>query len=369
VASITKVATGWRARYRTPAGESRSKTFGRKSDAERYLAGVEHGKLSGEFADPMLGRRTFGDWWRTWSSTRVDLRASTQARDESYYRNHIGPVFADVPLGKVDRAMLRGWVAELSASNLAPATVVKAAQLVSKALGAAADERLIARNPAERLPLPRVEVEEMRFLDPDEVATLAESIDTRYRLWVLTAAYAGLRFGELAGLRVGRVDPLHRRLEVAEILVEVSGHQSFGPPKTRAGRRSVPIPAALSDELAAAVAGLGPADLVFTAPDGGALRASLFRRRFWAPAIKRAGVAPLRPHDLRHTCVALWIAAGANPKEIATWAGHSSVATVLDRYGHLLPGQEDRVTAVLDTMWSSARPGGAQVLELTEVSL
>ena len=62
----------------------------------------------------------------------------------------------------------------------------------------------------------------------------------------------------------------------------------------------------------------------------------------------------LRIHDLRHTAVTFWIAAGASPKEVATWAGHSSVATVLDRYGHLLPGQEDRVTDVLGAMFSTA---------------
>ncbi|MCB1272232.1 MAG: hypothetical protein KDB31_12465, partial [Microthrixaceae bacterium] len=59
-------------------------------------------------------------------------------------------------------------------------------------------------------------------------------------------------------------------------------------------------------------------------------------------------------HDLRHTAVALWIAAGASPKEVAVRAGHSSVATVLDRYGHLLPGTEDAVNDALDAMAQAA---------------
>ena len=127
----------------------------------------------------------------------------------------------------------------------------------------------------------------------------------------------------------------------------------------------VPIPRAIADELTSWTAGLEPGDLVFPAPQGGLLRASQFRRRIWRPAIEVAGVAPLRPHDLRHTAVAFWIAAGASPKEIATWAGHTSVVTVLDRYGHLLPGQEDRVTDALDVMFSEAQPATtATVLEL-----
>jgi len=232
--------------------------------------------------------------------------------------------------------------------------VTKAAQLVSKALGAAADERLITRNPAAGLPLPRVEVEEMRFLAPAEVAALVEAIDPRYRTWALTAAYSGLRFGELAGLRRSRLDLLRRRIEVFEIVVEVRGHHYFGPPKTRAGRRSVPIPAFLADELALTAGALDPGALVFPAPEGGPLRASSWRRRVWQPAIQSAGVAPLRPHDLRHTAVTLWIAAGASPKEIAVWAGHSSVSSVLDRYGHLLPGQEARVVDALEVMFRAA---------------
>lgn len=96
--------------------------------------------------------------------------------------------------------------------------------------------------------------------------------------------------------------------------------------------------------------GLTADALVFPAPEGGYLRASLFRRRVWHKATKAAGVAPLRPHDLRHTAVALWIAAKASPKEVAARAGHASVVTVLDRYGHLLPGSEDQVNDALEAM-------------------
>jgi integrase len=66
--------------------------------------------------------------------------------------------------------------------------------------------------------------------------------------------------------------------------------------------------------------------------------------------VEAVGLAPLRIHDLRHSAVAFWIEAGASPKEVAARAGHSSVVTVLDRYGHLLPGSEDRVNDALDAM-------------------
>lgn len=352
------------ARFRTPTGVSRQQWFDRKVDAEQFLISIEAAKQTGDFADPRLGRKLFGTWWKAWTGTRVDLRPSTIARDDSYYRNHIETTFGDVALGRIDRTMLREWVAGLTASGLAPATVAKAAQLVSKALAAAVDERLIARNPAERLPLPRIESHEMKFCTPAEVVTLADTIDDRFRVFVLTAAYSGLRLGELAGLRRGRVDFLRRRIDVAEIITEVRGELFEGPPKTRAGRRSVPIPEAIADELTTWCAGMEPGDLVFPAAHGGPLRAGLFRRRYWTPACVSAGLGEvtdghysgLRIHDLRHTAVTLWIAAGADPKQVATWAGHSSVVTVLDRYGHLLPGHEDKVVDALETMFRAAQP-------------
>ena len=81
---------------------------------------------------------------------------------------------------------------------------------------------------------------------------------------------------------------------------------------------------------------LGSADAhVFTSDKGGVLRPSNFQVKVWLPTVRAAGLAPLRPHDLRHTAVALWIAAGANPKEVSVRAGHTSVSFTLDRYGHL----------------------------------
>jgi integrase len=89
---------------------------------------------------------------------------------------------------------------------------------------------------------------------------------------------------------------------------------------------------------------------VFTAPEGGALRRGLFRTRYWLPAVEATGLAGLRFHDLRHTFVALWIAAGANAKEVSVRAGHSSVAFTLDRYGHLYENADEAVSERLDQL-------------------
>jgi integrase len=177
------------------------------------------------------------------------------------------------------------------------------------------------------------------------------------RALVLVGAYGGLRIGELAGLRRNRVDLLHGTVQV----VEVRGVLHIGPPKTRASRRTVGLPRFVVEELAVHLAAPGdPEALVFTAPQGGPLRVTGFRSRVWRPATRAAGPDGLRIHDLRHTAVALWIAAGANPKEVAARAGHASVSFTLDRYGHLYPEAD---TALRDRLDALGLWGGGEGIE------
>jgi hypothetical protein len=96
--------------------------------------------------------------------------------------------------------------------------------------------------------------------------------------------------------------------------------------------------------------------LVFTSTTGGPLYRGTFWPSVWKPAVRKAGLDGLRIHDLRHTYVSLMVAAGANPKEVSTWAGHSSVSFTLDRYGHLYDEHGDDVADRLDVMLSQGRP-------------
>jgi integrase len=263
---------------------------------------------------------------------------------------HVLPRFGEMRLAAITQREVRAWVAELADSGLEPASVHKAYQVLSKLLRAAVDAELLAATPCRRVSLPKIERQEMRFLDPVEVTELAGVIDQRYRALVLVGAYGGLRPGELAGLRCRRVDLEHAAVEVAEIVVEVEGKLEIGPPKTRASRRWVSLPDAVVEELAKHLANAqqDPNAWVFPAPRGGPLRATAFRNRVWHPATAKAGLSGLRVHDLRHTAVALWIAAGANPKQVSVRAGHTSVAFALDRYGHLFPDADTQLRKQLD---------------------
>jgi integrase len=206
----------------------------------------------------------------------------------------------------------------------------------------ALEDGLIPANPASRVKTPNTERRAIRILSVEEVEALADVFDPRYRVLVLLGAYAGLRFGEASALRTPHLHLLERRIEISEGASEVNGRLYVGPLKTKESRRVVTIPAFLADELSTLASpkrtDTARSDLVFPAPEGGPLRRTTFGRRFWAPAVKRAGMFPAPPfHDLRHTAVALAIAEGAHPKAIQARLGHASITTTLNTYGHLFP--------------------------------
>ncbi len=349
---------GWEARYRDPSGRERGRTFPRKVDADRFLATVRSDVDRGSWRDPALGRIRFEDWASEFMAGALHLRVSTRSLYEMLLTRYVLPEFGPTPLTAVRQADVRNWVGRLSASGLAPGTVIATYRVLSRIFRAAVESDMISRSPCTGVELPRSSSEEMHFLDPAEVERLADAINPRYRALVSTAAYTGLRWGELAGLRMKHLDLLHRRIFVLEILTEVDGAHSFGAPKTAASKRAVRFPAALADQFTAHLKAYGPSSpdgLVFTAAGGALLRRSNFRRSAWGPALKAAGLDPgVRVHDLRHTCAALLIAQGAHPKAIQARLGHSTIRVTLDRYGHLFPGLDDSLMDGLDQMMRGA---------------
>jgi integrase len=211
----------------------------------------------------------------------------------------------------------------------------------------------------------------MHFLTAEQVRALAGALG-EFSTLVYAAAYTGLRWGELAGLRIGRLHMLRGELEVAEQLTEVAGHLSFKAPKAKSGR-IVGMPAFLVDMLARHLEGRAdPSPLVFVGRDGAPLRRSNFAKRFWKPAVARAGLPPtLRFHDLRHTCVAFLIDLGMQQYDVMRHLGHASIKTTIDVYGHRFPNRDGALRAGLHETYkrslaASPRPGqGADVVEFS----
>jgi integrase len=346
----------YRARFRGPDGREGSKTFRRRIDAERFLVSVESAKLKGEWIDPAAGKVSLRDFAEEWMSTVAHLRPSTRNRYGSLLRVHILPALGYLSLAGIRPLDIQAFVSGVLDSGVSATTAHHAYRLLSEVLKAAQLDGRIGRNPAAGVSPPARRCQEQRYLTAEEVWALAEAVDVRYRALILTGVYGALRWGELAGLRVTRLRLLERRIDIVETLVEVGSSLAFGPPKT--GRRTVSIPGPLVDELARHLTQHRPGEdgLVFPSPAGTPLRHANFYRREWRPALERAGLDPgLRIHDLRHTSVALAIAARAHPKEIQELCGHASIGTTLNVYGHLFEGLQDRLAERLGDTFRASR--------------
>ncbi len=364
----------WQVRYRDPTGRQRTKSFGRKADAEKWAVLIEAGKLQGEWIDPHLGKTTVREWSERWFATTVHLKPKTRAGYESLLRLKVLPAFGDVPLNRIQPVDVRQWVAGLTTGGLSASRVRQAHQLLRALLSSAVNNGYIGRNPCDGTPLPRVQPKEKRFLDAEQVARLAEAVDPRYEAMIPTLAYGGLRWAEAVGLRRHRCQLLRSRLEIVESLSEVGGELHCVSPKS-GKTREVVLPGFVRDKLAAHIAAHTPEreGLVFTSPLGKPLRHSNFRQTVWLPATKAAGLEGLTPHDLRHTCASLLVSVGAHPRAVMAQLGHATIAVTMNVYAHLFPSDQDELAARLDArhqnlarshvdrMWTG---GGQEPIEL-----
>jgi integrase len=354
---IRKQKSGtFEASYRDPIGRVRSKTFRTKTEARTFLSQVENSKHTGTWIDPNRSRVRFDAWAAQERRTWADLRPATQARGDSLMRSQVLPEFGELPLAAITPLRVQGWINEMVANGLSASTVHGCYRLLGRVMRAAERSEMIASSPCREITLPRIEVKQMLFLEAEELHRLAEGAGQQSTL-IYCAGYLGLRWGELAGLRRARLDTKSGDVEVVEILTEVGGQLAMGPPKTKASRRRVSLPAFLVEMLEAHLATRprDPGALVFVGRDGAPLRRTNFRKRHWQPAVQRAGLPEaLRFHDLRHTCASLLIAQGAHPKEIQARLGHSSITTTLDRYGHLFPSLDERLRTGLDATFREA---------------
>src|SRR5437879_669853 len=183
------------------------------------------------------------------------MKASTLATYTALLRKHVLPMWDKVRLADVTHEAVSSWVAGLSSSGLAPSTVRQSHRVLSLMLALAVRDGRLPRNPAVGVALPRNRKREQVFLTHGQVDALAAAAG-RDRLAVLFLAYTGVRFGEMAGLRVRNLDLLRRRAHIMEAVSEVGGRLIFDTPKNHLNR-SVPIPHFLVDELALHVAGKG----------------------------------------------------------------------------------------------------------------
>ena len=281
--------------------------------------------------------------------------ANTKAGYRSILRQYLRPAFAAYPLARIDVLAVRTWLAKMEVDGVGQATRAKAYRLLARILGAAVEARYLAVNPCGIRRAASEGVPEMRIATVGQVAAIANRVPPRYRALVLVAAFGGLRWGELVGLRRKRVDLERGTVTVAEQLLEVNGAFSVGPPKSAAGRRTVTLPAVVVEALAEHLrryTAKSPEAFVFLSSQGKHLRRSNFNRRVWQPAARAAGIEGLRVHDLRHTAGTLVTAAGGSLREVMDRLGHSTTVAAV-RYQHVMADQDAAIARELNRLIES----------------
>jgi integrase len=263
---------------------------------------------------------------------------------EASLRLRLLPALGGARLSELRRADVQDLVDTMMAREMDASTIRNTLMPLRAICRRAVARGDIAINPTSSIELPAVRGRRERIVAPPDAAALIAALPARDRALWATALYAGLRRGELQALRWTDVD-----LATGVIRVERSWDRLEGviEPKSRAGRRSVPIAAVLRDHLVAHEQQTATHELVFATSNGNAFDPATIAdrsRRAWS----RAELDAITLHDARHTFASLMIAAGVNAKALSAYMGHASVTITYDRYGHLMPGSESEAAARLD---------------------
>lgn len=410
--NVRRLPSGrYQASYIGPDGRRRvaPETYERKSDAERFLTLVEAQIYRGEWTDPESGKIELQDYAETWIRQRPGLRPRTVDLYSWLFRKHIAPYLGSVALGRLSAALIREWRSDLLRAGVSESVAAKAYRLLRGVLTTAVEEdKILLTNPCrirgagdehagERPVLTVAQVFELaqllgrrsfgnvrrlstggyrlRFARHGVMRTAPEifatrsaaetalwtmgikdkadgSHDRRYYALVLLATFASLRWGEVTALRRCDLDLGARQVRIRAAYVERStGELVLGPPKSRAGRRLVGVPAAivpaLRDHLALYV-GPAPGALLFTGVQGGPMRRSNFNKMSsWPHAVRAIGAEGLHFHDLRHTGNHLAARSGAGLRDLMARMGHDSERAAMI-YQHEAQGADQAITKAID---------------------
>jgi len=311
--------------------------FMSKTDAMAFLATVETDIRRGSWIDPEGGRIPVKELATAWAESDPTKRESTTSREELTLRLHVLPAIGGHRIEQVGPAdiqrLVNGW-----STKHAPRTVKRNYEVVRAMFGHAVRNEWLARNPCRHIKLPPIETTRRYELRPDDVKRIAACVPVAYRPMIWIGGVLGLRWSEVAGLRVGRLDLPGSRIIVTEALTRGNGGRNvFGAPKSKAGQRTMSVPSELVKMLSAHLetVGLTRRDvdaLVFTDEAGGSLRYSNWRRRVWLPAAKAAGCEGAGFHDLRGLNATTLVIGGVDVKTAQVRLGHADPRMTLAIY-------------------------------------
>ena len=352
----------YQASFVDPNGLRRNapETYATRAEAGDWLTVQESLLLRGDWSDPDRGRVPFSAYASRWVDERAGLRPRTQELYRWLLTRYLEPTFGLVHLSDIDPSMVRTWRHHLLKAGVSQSMVAKSYRLLRAVLMTAVEQdELIRRNPCRIVGAGTESPEERPVLTLEQVYALADLMPARQRMLIVVTVFASLRYGEVTALRRMDLDLTRGTLSVRQAFTELRGQgMVLGPPKSRAGMRTVSLPTSVVKELRVHLAEFVAPDataLVFTGPKGAPIRRSNFNPLVgWSAAVAAIGSPGLHFHDLRHTGNTLAAATGVSTRDLMARMGHDSMNAAII-YQHATR-QADRIIAdALDVQMRALR--------------
>jgi integrase len=370
--SITRRGkSSWRLKFDDPVGQERRTRYvtvrGNKRDAERELARLLSELDRGSLVEPT--KLTLTDYVREWLENAYELSPKTTEWYRQLAEQQILPHLGAIPLQKLKSAHVQQWhsaILKAGGENerpLSARTVGHAHRVLHRALQRAVETEILSRNVASAVSPPKIEEREIKILTAEQINDVLVNLeDHALHPIVVLALATGMRRGELLALRWGDIDLGKATLKVERSLEESDRGLRFKPPKTKHGRRAIPLPPTAVEQLRIhrlrqlelrVALGQGKPEagaLVFCTIDGEPLSPKKVSRDWWRLTITR-NLPRVSFHSLRHSHTSALIASGLDVLTISRRLGHGSPVVTLGVYGHMFRDQgrtaADAIEAVL----------------------
>lgn len=273
--------------------------------------------------------------WLAYNEQR--LAAKSHEIYETTLRLHVLPHIGHVRLADLRPIHIQEFLARLRQEGASDSLLQRVFTVLRAMLQQAVRWELVHKNPADSVLRPRAKRKEARALDPRELRALMEAAcESPIGGLIWTAAFTGMRRGELLGLRWEDVDFENGVIHVRRNVTVVRGKLIVSEPKTPKSRRAIPMLQPLADFLAQLRA-VARHPFVFARDDGGPLTPSYVEKEFKRVAVC-IGMPDLKLHELRHTYATILLQEGVPPRVVQELTGHASLSVLLDTYAHVLKG-------------------------------
>ncbi len=310
------------------------------------------------------GQHTVGQWMDVWyeNYAKIKVRPSSHKTHKGYIENHIKPSIGKIPLSKLTtlevqalyRKLLTSGRVERTGSKRQPKglsakTVRNINQVISSAMELAKSQKLILSNPTNGCALPKVEHQEMRTLTADQLAAFFREAKNSgvFEMYYLELA-TGLRRGELLGLKWDDINLEAGVIQIKRQVARINGEVVEAPLKTKNSYRTLSIGADAIEILREKQSKV-TSEYVFPSSNGGPISPDSVLHMLHR-VLKRAGLPPLRFHNLRHTFSTLALQNGVDIKMVSGMLGHYSTGFILDTYAHVTTAAQKETAKMMGSL-------------------